>query len=197
VNRRRLTLVVLGCVSGLVLQIGVLALVVKARGDDYPSSWDPRVADLVGFVERARGHDFRHPVPVSFLTDEEYGARTRTDSATLTDEDRESIAQDEAIFRALGLIDADVDLLEAQNDLTDAGTLAFYDPAEEEIVVRGNELTPDLRVTLVHELTHTLQDQTFPIEGRGPRRSRAASPSPTPRSWRATPSASRPGTTSR
>jgi hypothetical protein len=137
---------------------------VKARGDDYPSSWDPRVADLVGFVERARGHDFRHPVPVSFLTDEEYGARTRTDSATLTDEDRESIAQDEAIFRALGLIDADVDLFEAQNDLTDAGTLAFYDPAEEEIVVRGNELTPDLRVTLVHELTHTLQDQTFPIE---------------------------------
>ena len=33
----------------------------------YPAAWDPRVVDLVSFVEKQRGLNFEHPVFVDFL----------------------------------------------------------------------------------------------------------------------------------
>jgi hypothetical protein len=46
----------------------------------------------------------------------------------------------------------------------DSGTLAFYDPEDERIRVRGTEMSVGLEVTLVHELTHALQDQRFDLD---------------------------------
>ena len=46
---------------------------------------------------------------------------------------------------AMALIPPGTDLLESNNDLGDTGTLAFYDPTNEEVVVRGDDLTPALR----------------------------------------------------
>jgi hypothetical protein len=134
------------------------------QGPDHPDDWDPRVSDIVSFVERERGLDFEHPVQVDFLADEEFTADVQTSEADLTDEDRESIENAEAVLRALGLIEDDVDLFEQQNELVGEGTLAYYDPETETIRVRGTELTPDVRVTLAHELTHALQDQSFDLE---------------------------------
>ena len=142
------------------------ALVVFVLDDDEerPSEWDERVADLVAFVEDERGHEFDHPVPVDFLTDEEYTELTRTDAAGLTDEELEEIEQVEGLLRALGLVEGDLDLVETSNDLVDTGTLAYYDIEAERVVVRGTEVTPALAVTLVHELTHVLQDQVFGLD---------------------------------
>ena len=115
-------------------------------------------------MERERGALYDHPVPVDFLTPEEYSERTRTDEGDLSDEDKAEMEQFEGSLRALGILAADVDLLEASNELSDSGTLAYYDPAEERVVVRGTEVTPGLAVTLVHELTHVLQDQVFALD---------------------------------
>ena len=68
-------------------------------------------------------------------------------------EDLESF---EGELRAVGLLSGDVDLVEAVGTLQDEGSLAFYDPESERITVRGSDLTPRLRVTLVHELTHAV-----------------------------------------
>ncbi|HEY5155183.1 MAG TPA: hypothetical protein VIJ47_10650, partial [Acidimicrobiales bacterium] len=43
------------------------------------------------------------------------------------------------------------------------GTLAYYSSDTKKVRVRGTELTPALRVTLAHELTHALQDQHFDL----------------------------------
>ena len=67
-------------------------------------------------------------------------------------------------MRALGLLAADVDLFKASNDLVDTGTLAYYDSAEERVVVRGTEVTPAVAVTLAHELVHVLQDQIYALD---------------------------------
>ena len=51
------------------------AVAVMASGSSGPSradEWDPRVADLVQFVQTERGLLFDHPVRVDFLTPEEY-----------------------------------------------------------------------------------------------------------------------------
>ncbi|MPY95312.1 MAG: hypothetical protein GEV08_20340 [Acidimicrobiia bacterium] len=101
---------------------------------------------------------------IEFLDAADYSARARLDE--VTDEDRAEIDRAAGLFRALGLLAGEVDLVDALSDLSDlsdSGTLAFYDPEQERITVRGQELTPAVRGTLVHELTHALQDQHFDL----------------------------------
>jgi hypothetical protein len=145
--------------------VGVMSL----RGDEViaarrggRSEWDPRVLDLVEFVADERGLEFDHPVPVDFLTAEEYSEAARVDADDLTRGQEQDMADQLGILRSFGLVEGDVDLLAAGNDLADQGTLAYFDPVVDRIVVRGTEVTLDLEVTLVHELTHALQFQHHP-----------------------------------
>jgi hypothetical protein len=161
---RRVLLWVNGvCVIGL-LAAGLAAVLLYEKEASYPDEWDARVVPLVQYVERERGFTFEHPVHIDFLTPTEYSERTRADEESLEAEDVEDLEQGEALLRAFGLITDDVDLLDSVNDLNDTGTVAYYDSIDETVTVRGTELTPDLRATLVHELTHTLQDQHFGLD---------------------------------
>ncbi|RPI11833.1 MAG: hypothetical protein EHM63_00965 [Actinobacteria bacterium] len=141
--------------------------VVVFSGDDegvsHPDDWDPRVVELVDFVQDERGLLFEHPVRIDFLTAEEYTARI-LERDELTDEDVEELEQAEAELRAMGLVTGDVDLVEALRTVRDEGTLAYYDQEEDRIIIRGTEISPALSVTLVHELTHALQAQHFDLE---------------------------------
>ncbi|RHW27931.1 hypothetical protein D0Z08_06505 [Nocardioides immobilis] len=134
------------------------------RGPDYPDEWDSRVDDLVEFVEDERGLEFEHPVYIDFLSEEAFEKEVTSEESDLTDEDKEEIEQVTGLMRALGLIDHDVDLFDAANDLTGGGIIGLYDPEDERIRMRGEELTPTVEATLVHELTHVLQDQHFDLE---------------------------------
>jgi hypothetical protein len=153
-------------VAGLVLIVGAVALVLTSGDDgpDHPDAWDPRLADLVAVVEDEWGRAFVHPVHVDFLPDEEFETEVTADEAELTAEDRAEIEDASGLLRALGLIDGEVDLFEATNDLTGSGVIGLYDPTTERIQVRGDELTPTVEATLVHELTHVLQDQHVDLE---------------------------------
>ena len=139
--------------------IGVLA----DQPPKQPVDWDPRVADLVDFVQNERGLLYDHPVPIDFLTEQQYSDRV-ADRDKLTDEDVAQLEQVEGEMRAFGLVNGDVDLVASMGTLEDEGTLAYYDPDTERITVRGTEMTPALRVTLVHELTHVVQDQHFDLQ---------------------------------
>ena len=70
------------------------------------------------------------------------------------------------MFRALGLIEGDVDLFDKFNELQGKGTIGFYSYEDERIRIRGTELTPYVEDVLVHELTHALQDQNFDLGKR-------------------------------
>jgi hypothetical protein len=164
VGRSRLLEWVTAVALILVLSGGITAVIIRSAEDDLPSEWDARVLDLAHFVERERGAQFDHPVPVDFLTPEEYSKETRTDAGSLSEQDKADAAQFEGEMRALGILSGDTSLLDATNDLTDTGTLAYYDSAQERVVVRGTVVTPGLAVTLVHELTHVLQDQVFALD---------------------------------
>ena len=146
------------------LSAGVTAVVLRQTEKGFPKEWDPRVVELADFVQRERGALYEHPVPVDFLSPEEYSNRTRTEEGTLSEKDKAELEQFEGTMRALGLLAADVDLFKATNDLVDTGTLAFYDTAEKRVVVRGTEVTPGVAVTLAHELTHVLQDQIYGLD---------------------------------
>ena len=133
---------------------------------EYPSRWDSRVAPYVEVAQRERGLFFMHPVEVRFLSPAEYEKSISADRKELSPEDRREIEQFTGLMRAFGLLTGDVDLFEAVNDFSTGGTLAYYSFEDERITVRGEKLTPAVRGTLVHELTHVLQDQHFKVGDR-------------------------------
>jgi len=134
------------------------------RGESEPDGWDSRVTDLVDFVERERGLAFEHAVSIAFLTPDHYADRAGAGVAGLNPEDRARLERRTGFLRAVGLASGDSDLVESTEDMAASGTLAFYDSMGEVVVVRGTEMSVNLRVTLVHELTHVLQDQHFDID---------------------------------
>jgi hypothetical protein len=149
----------------VVLAVGIGAALLWADGgSDHPSEWDPRVEDLVAFVEDTRGRSFDHPVEIRMLGPDEYAewatAGDAPDEADLSEADDHAAAG-----RALGLLEGDLDLYETGEAMMTEGTAAFYDPVADEIVVNGTSLDVGTRVTLVHELTHALQAQVVAAAG--------------------------------
>lgn len=156
-------------IAALVLALtGAVVLIVTNEGTakstrSYPDHWDSRIAPYVKIAEKERGLTFLHPVEVRFLPAAEYEKDMRIDEEELDEEDRAEFEQFAGLLRALGLITGDVDIFDAMNDFYGSGTLAYYSFKDERITVRGETVTPAVRATLVHELTHVLQDQHFRV----------------------------------
>ena len=149
----------------------VVAVVLVTRdkgpaGPPHPSKWDPKVQEYVDIVESERGLAFEHPVYVDFLSAKEFKKKVTADDEDLTDEDREEIEQATGLLRAVGLVEGDIDLFNESNKLRGAGIVGYYSYDDERIRVRGTKLTPEVQSTLVHELTHVLQDQHFDLGKR-------------------------------
>lgn len=149
------------------LLAGAGAAAVLVRDDaPYPDEWDQRVLPFVEAVEEQRDLDFEHPVEVRFLSGKAFEKEVTTDEGELDADDRKEIRELTAVLRAVGLVSGDVDLLDAVNQASGAGTLAYYSDDDKRITIRGKELTTAVHATLVHELTHALQDQHFGIGAR-------------------------------
>jgi len=152
----------------LVLAAGAAVLVqLKPDGADaYPKHWDRRVVAAVHFVEHDRGLAFKHPIKVEFLS---VAAFTRRVTPPSSADDGVWGAQDglDADLEAIGLVPSDVDFSQARRQINSSIVLGFYDYDTQHIVVRGSSLSPAANVTLVHELTHALQDQYYDIGRRG------------------------------
>ena len=135
-------------------------------GPPHPSKWDAQVQKYVDFVEKKRDLEFKHPVYVDFLPAKEFKEQVTADRDELSDDDEKELEQCTGMFRALGLIEGDVDLFDKFNELQGKGIIGFYSYDDERIRVRGTELTPYVESVLVHELTHALQDQNFDLGKR-------------------------------
>ena len=135
-------------------------------GPTYPKTWDSRVAPYARIAAKKRGLTFMHPVAVKFLPAKAFEKTVTTDEKKLKADDRKELDQAAGLLRALGLLRGDVDLFKANNDLNSSGILAYYSLEDKTITVRGERVTPAVAATLVHELTHVLQDQHFAIGNR-------------------------------
>jgi hypothetical protein len=130
-----------------------------------PTRWDPRVTKYVQFVEQHRKLEFEHPVPVKFLADRAFVKALQGDDAKTTKQDRAAAERYAGQLRALGLIRGPVDLIQSERDLSASDVVGFYDQQTKRLFVRGKDLADTgVRVTLVHELTHALQDQRFDLD---------------------------------
>lgn len=118
------------------------------------------VADISAFVERESGVEFLEPVTVELEDEGGFQERLLADF----DEDADDLRRTEVFLEGLGLVDPDVDLVEAMRALLGGGVVGFYDPESKELVVRGAALTPYVRTTIAHELVHALDDQHHDLD---------------------------------
>lgn len=141
-----------------------------APGDDGPGGGDEppasaadlraAVDEISAVVEAERGLAFTEPVDVELAGEGEFQRRLLDDF----DEGVDDLRNTEVLLKAFGLVEADVDLVEAMRTLLGAGVVGFYDPETDDLVVRGTALTPYVRTTIAHELTHALDDQRFDLD---------------------------------
>ncbi|MGZ4691241.1 MAG: DUF2510 domain-containing protein [Acidimicrobiia bacterium] len=156
-------------ITALVLAVLGIALVggyfVTRTSKSYPKSWDAQVAPIADRVAHLRGLSFDHPVPVRYLTDEQFRKKVAVKDSSLSPAAKRRIQNLAGTLRAFGLLDANTDLVKSFSAAQESGVLAYYDPDNEEIVIRGvGPLDIERKATLAHELTHVLQDQHFDLQ---------------------------------
>ncbi|MBV8296125.1 MAG: hypothetical protein JO085_04745 [Acidimicrobiia bacterium] len=130
------------------------------------TTWDPRVLDIVQFVERRRGLRFKHPVPMDFLDNAAFDGIITTSGSPSVGQQAE-LNDTLATLRAVGLAEGSPNLQAAEDKVASQSILGLYSPRAKRVYVRGSNLTPDVRVVLAHELTHALQDQYFGLSRLG------------------------------
>jgi len=121
---------------------------------------DAVVAEVEAFVSKTRQLAYQRPVPVTLLSGDAFKARLLADA----EDNRKDVELAQRTLRALGLIDANVDLYAITQRFIGDAVVGFYDSKHGDLVVRGGTLSPYARVVLAHELTHALDDQWFRID---------------------------------
>lgn len=125
---------------------------------------DALLPELQAFVEEERGLEFQEDIDLEILDDDAYADRAQRDFEADLVDTREDLENSATALQALGLWPADTDPVELVSQFAAVGSLGYYDPATGAMVVRGSADTPNLRITLVHELTHALEDQHFELD---------------------------------
>ena len=114
------------------------------------------VARTKARVEQIRGLSFQEPVPVEIISRAEYRNRSGSGPAP-----PEAAAFRNQVWESLFLVGEDTDAGDALAEVYGSSVQGYYSPGSNEIVLVSNSpgnLTVNRR-TLVHELTHALQDQ--------------------------------------
>jgi hypothetical protein len=156
--------------SALTLSLLAPAGFAAPRG---PDEWDRRVQRYVRFVERTRGLEFDHPVRVRFLDEDAFRKAAASGYEDVPDDDQEAAVLEAADLLAFGLVTERFDALGAAEAADVAGTTGWYDQETEELTIRGTRLgDTEVRLTIVHELTHALQDQAFDLDALDARATR-------------------------
>jgi hypothetical protein len=148
-------------VLGFLLSILMVVLCtprVSQAAPKIPADLRKAIDDAKAFVEKARGHTFKREPPIEVLESKAFIKKFR--AAQLSDKDYEKNRRElSALILALGLVAPDADPLKLFDALLDGGVAGYYDTKKNVLVVRGGKVTPEVKVILVHELTHALDAQ--------------------------------------
>jgi hypothetical protein len=117
---------------------------------------------LQAFVAKDRGLAWKKSVNPEVLGDKDFVAALDSGggSSPTSEGDPDDIG---TTFAAMGLAKDANSFYDDSGGATDSDVVGFYDDQTERLVVRGTAWTPSMEYTLVHELTHALQDQNFDL----------------------------------
>ena len=129
--------------------------------DDVADAMRAQLGSIILDVEESRALPFLEIPTVTILDEADF--TQRVNDTISEDLDAEELAYQEAMFKLLGMLDADVDLGQLLIDLYTEQVAGFYDPDAGEMVVpvAVDGITPFQEIVIAHELTHALTDQHF------------------------------------
>ncbi|MDQ1519669.1 MAG: hypothetical protein QOI55_742 [Actinomycetota bacterium] len=165
-SRRLLAIIIV--VALIALAAGIGSFLTRDKGSPAPKAsfatkWDPRVADLVSFVEREKQTTFKNPVHVDFLPTAAFTTRARTISAEPGNNVNPLLHMSTPVLRALGLAQGQVDLASAAKAL-EANRRSLYSTTTQRIAVRGSTIDRNTKVAIVRTLTLALDQQRFGLK---------------------------------
>ncbi len=141
-------------------------LLPKDSAPSHPTEWDARVSPIADFVATERGLQWVHPVFVDFLPEVDFVALFDQPTTPLSDDEQVAARSTSLLYDAFGLA-VDYDPTQGESTVSAVTTLGFYSLTSDRVFVRGEQLTPAVRVVLAHELTHALQAQHFELATGG------------------------------
>ncbi|MCK6626549.1 MAG: hypothetical protein L6R45_15395 [Anaerolineae bacterium] len=123
-----------------------------------------KIGQIVEFVELYRGLTLPTAVPIKFLTRrqlQEQWRETSFDVAAL-----EAVQTQQEFYRALNLIEPEVDLVQAAFDSQTDILLGYYTPEEKAMVIIAESVNmfAEEEMTFAHEYVHALQDHHFDLQ---------------------------------
>jgi hypothetical protein len=121
------------------------------------------IDEMIAFVEQERGLEFVETPVVQTLPEDEFVAQLIETQNEALEEDPEEQELFSRLFHLLGFLPENVSLADAANALGTDGVLGYYETEDNELYVRGTEVTPFIRSVIVHELVHALDDQHFEL----------------------------------
>lgn len=150
----------LALVAVAVLSVGVFIVM---YGGEQAGGPRPSIEEYMGDASEIRCLKFKENVPVRFISREKLRIYMRND---LREEYPEGLENVERVMQAFGLISEGKDLEKVLLEYQTSQILGFYEPDNDMFYVVGEEDLGDLRqkMTVVHELTHALQDQHFDLQ---------------------------------
>ena len=140
------------------------ATTLPAGTEELPEGLREEISRLIPIAEEIRGLEFLSPPQITVLSPEEL--KTRVVDQLL--EDYVDHEVDEALYKLLGLVPPDFQLLETVLSLYGEAVAGYYDGDTGELVVTATEelFSPLEEATIVHELTHALTDQVLEFNDR-------------------------------
>ncbi len=139
--------------------------VARPKGKLAPKTARTKIATITNKVEEVRGLGLRRPVEVRFLTQEELAVRWKIDMKRHWPE-HERLADEKAMV-AFGFMSARSDLSKLVDESVGEGIAGFYEFDSKGLFVIGDhkDLGAFDQVTIAHEITHAMQDQTYDLDG--------------------------------
>ena len=119
--------------------------------------------DIERDLEKLRAEEFERPVRVRVSDGKTFIEYAKRRAAAHTPASRQRF--EELMAKHLGLIPADMNLIESTLELLEGQVGGFYDPAEDTFYLMESFTGGVAKVILAHELTHALDDQLYGIDG--------------------------------
>lgn len=122
-----------------------------------------KIADIVQFVEKSRQLSLPENVPIQFLTRHQLREQWRDEAFDVAA--LEAVQTQQEFYAALGLIEPQVDLVEAAFSSQTDILLGYYTPEEKMmyIIAESVNMFAEEEMTFAHEYVHALQDHHFDL----------------------------------